>query len=845
MTLLIGLLFSVGLPQDLPWQFIGPDTSEKEHRSEVHPFIEMDPTDPMGASWYTYTASQAWHTDDYGETLNPISQVGMENQIWAGIAVAYDAPEILYAATGDRQYRSPIQSPQLIETSRWPGNGVYRSQDRGQTWTHLPFFPGIEDLDDLHYITDIATSALGDTVVVATARRILRSVDHGQSWDKDYLLPQLPDPRLEGLTIPTRMTVLNHHRRTLKTLIATIKGDHYHPHGIDMAPLYALISHDGGGTWENVQIQGQPLRTDLQNGSARNNWLFASDPADPDMFWMAYGSESTGKQMYRSTDSGISWQNIPVDVKNSHEWGPGFSAQLNSLHVHPLGGDTLTWGWAIGHYQDGKILIDGQPSEGGVIQHLIPAPDTYLRLRYIVTGRDTNHPDKLFTIGWEYEEYRLKQWHTGEITNSRVYDVCMTSSADGDLYAIKADGGRFLVGAEGQFVDDSAFRDSVGIEQGRSGASHAKIMWEGIDRGRWLGGSIDPVHCHPTRDTHLLWPSSDRIIRNADLSRFTSDVTIKPHLTQPKGSLVHRLSVSTQNPDIVWAAITGNHLVDPTHIRGLWKSEDFGNTWTGAHVDERVRNVHIHQVDDQVLYTNVGVSKDGGKSWENRELQRHEQIQSSDRIYSHPSDPSTIYTCTSKGIHQWTDYLRTRTVIADSLGYSRCHAMLIFPHNPDRIWMGGDTGLWETLNGGQTWSRQNRGLPNVPITALHLTHDRSEILAGTFGWGVFSVQAIEVDARITSVLNNLEISDETVLLSNYPNPFTSETTLQFSVEETSHIRLDVYDVLGRKLATATDRMYSTGSHQLRWYGSDLTSGVYFVRMEVDGQQIGVQKMVQQ
>ncbi len=336
MTLLFAFLFSVGLSQDLTWQFVGPDTRSDEHRSLAHPFIEMDPADPMGASWYTYTASQARHTDDYGETMTPISQVGMDNQIWAGIAVAYDAPEILYAATGDRQYGEHYG--QLIETARWPGNGVYRSQDRGQTWEHLPFFPGIEDLDDLRYITDIATSALGDTVVVATARRMLRSVDHGQTWDKEYLLPQLPDPRLEGLVLPTRMILLNHHRRTLKTLIATIKGDHYHRHALDMAPQYALISQDW--SWENLQIKGQPVRTDLQIGSARNNYLFASDPSDPDVFWMAYGSESTGLEMYRSTDSGNSWQNIPVDVKNSYEWGPGNPHSLNSLHVHPLGGDT-------------------------------------------------------------------------------------------------------------------------------------------------------------------------------------------------------------------------------------------------------------------------------------------------------------------------------------------------------------------------------------------------------------------------------------------------------------------------------------------------------------------------
>ncbi len=436
-----------------------------------------------------------------------------------------------------------------------------------------------------------------------------------------------------------------------------------------------------------------------------------------------------------------------------------------------------------------------------------------------------------------------------------MYDVCRTSSPDGDRYAIEAHRGSFLVGGRGQLHRGagSVFRAHGDIGRERHSTSHAKMRRELFYRERWRGHGGYLLHCDPTRDTHLLrggqphWGANyNRIVRDVDDSNYippNPDGSSNPlSTTTIYGSRVHKFSVSAQNPDIVWAAITDVPDADPAET-SLWRSEDFGNTWTGAHVDKRVRTVHVHQVNDQVLYTNVGVSRDGGKSWENRELQRSEQIQSKDRIYSHPSDPSTIYTCTSKGIHQWTDYLQTRTVIADSLDYSRCHAMLIFPHNPDRVWMGGDTGLWETLNGGQTWSRQNRGLPNVPITALHLTYDRSEILVGTFGWGVFSVEAVEVDARITSVENNSETPDGTALLSNYQNPFTSENTLQFSVEQSSQVRLDVYDVLGRRVSTAVDRIYGSGVHQLRWDGSAMPGGVYFVRMEVNGQDKGVQKVV--
>ena len=83
----------------------------------------------------------------------------------------------------------------------------------------------------------------------------------------------------------------------------------------------------------------------------------------------------------------------------------------------------------------------------------------------------------------------------------------------------------------------------------------------------------------------------------------------------------------------------------------------------------------------------------------------------------------------------------------------------------------------------------------------------------------------------------------TILEQNYPNPFASETTLEFSAQKPGHVRLDVFDVLGRRIETVVDRHYSRGAHQVRWNSESLTRGVYLVRMEVDGRPAGVQTVV--
>ena len=84
---------------------------------------------------------------------------------------------------------------------------------------------------------------------------------------------------------------------------------------------------------------------------------------------------------------------------------------------------------------------------------------------------------------------------------------------------------------------------------------------------------------------------------------------------------------------------------------------------------------------------------------------------------------------------------------------------------------------------------------------------------------------------------------ETILEQNYPNPFVGETTLKFTAQKPAHVRLDVFDVLGRRVETVVDQHYGRGAHLVRWNSETQSRGVYFVRMVVDGQQAGVRKVV--
>jgi len=74
------------------------------------------------------------------------------------------------------------------------------------------------------------------------------------------------------------------------------------------------------------------------------------------------------------------------------------------------------------------------------------------------------------------------------------------------------------------------------------------------------------------------------------------------------------------------------------------------------------------------------------------------------------------------------------------------------------------------------------------------------------------------------------------LKQNYPNPFNPSTTIKYDLPERTHVKLHIYDMLGRVVATLIDQEQSAGSYETRWDGTNLSglpmsSGVYFYRLE--------------
>lgn len=74
------------------------------------------------------------------------------------------------------------------------------------------------------------------------------------------------------------------------------------------------------------------------------------------------------------------------------------------------------------------------------------------------------------------------------------------------------------------------------------------------------------------------------------------------------------------------------------------------------------------------------------------------------------------------------------------------------------------------------------------------------------------------------------------LSQNYPNPFNPRTAFTLSLPVESHVSLEIYNILGQKIAVFADDLYPAGRHEVVWDGiasdgNSAGSGIYFARLQ--------------
>jgi hypothetical protein len=253
------------------------------------------------------------------------------------------------------------------------------------------------------------------------------------------------------------------------------------------------------------------------------------------------------------------------------------------------------------------------------------------------------------------------------------------------------------------------------------------------------------------------------------------------------------IAVNPESTNIIYAGTSQN--VD------LFKSTDGGSTWFLLRSQGGGVDIKIDQTNPQLLYVcslAVHKSTDGGISW----------------VVSDSGLPSQSNTG-RLAINQMT-----RTVY-----------VVLYAISSD------SGGVFESNNLGLSWDRMPGLFLTNNIRTLTLSPEHDQIYVGVDNSGIYRGDLI---TGIASEGKPIPLSPS--LFQNYPNPFNPTTVIRYELPKQVMVSLKVYNLLGQEAASLVSEVQIAGKHQAVLRGENLSSGVYFYRLQA-GEFVETKKLV--
>jgi len=138
-----------------------------------------------------------------------------------------------------------------------------------------------------------------------------------------------------------------------------------------------------------------------------------------------------------------------------------------------------------------------------------------------------------------------------------------------------------------------------------------------------------------------------------------------------------------------------------------------------------------------------------------------------------------------------------------------------------------------------TWTQQTfdissyaNGSTNLKVR-FRLTSDAG---IQSDGWYVDDIVITKycVGTIVGTSENNSGIPKQFALEQNFPNPFNPATVIKYQVPKASNVKISIFDILGKEVATLINGKVEAGYHQVEFNGSNFASGLYLYKIEADG-----------
>jgi photosystem II stability/assembly factor-like uncharacterized protein len=152
--------------------------------------------------------------------------------------------------------------------------------------------------------------------------------------------------------------------------------------------------------------------------------------------------------------------------------------------------------------------------------------------------------------------------------------------------------------------------------------------------------------------------------------------------------------------------------------------------------------------------------------------------------------------------------------------------------------------IYFTTNGGDNWIYSYIGAV-LGLSDIYVSSGGFAIAVGQYG----KIYRTSNYGGLIGINNiSSEIPDNVYLFQNYPNPFNPITKIKYQIPKnvkghTTYVILNVYDITGKKIETLVNENQEVGTFEVTFNGSNLPSGIYFYRLEVDGLIVETKKMI--
>ena len=682
--------------------------------------VEGHPTDPK-IMYIGAAGGGVWKSNDGGVTFKPVFD--KHNQSIGAIAVDPKRPDqVVWAGTGEVWTRNSVSI----------GDGIYKTEDGGQNWTKS----GLEKSERISSIsidptnTDIIyVGVMGALWGASPERGVYKTTDGGKNWNKIMFVDDntgCSDLTMDPTNSNTLYAAFWEFRRTAWS---------FNSGGLKSG-LYKTT--DGGKNWNKIH-NGFPA-------GKLGRIAVAVAPSKPNLLYAVIESEKAEtKGLYRSEDGGGSWKQTNGDFE---------------LTVRP--------------FYFSRLVIDPKN------------PDVVCKAG--LSGSISRDGGKTFrTFGNMHSDIH-DFWFDRNNSNF------MFVATDGGVYR-SWDGGNVMEMVKNLPV--SQFYQ-VSVDNSRPYKIYGGLQ----DNGSWYGPSESPggignrdwfsvgagdgfrVYRHPAKANIVYseMQGAENIWRYDTDRKQAKIIKPYPEANEPKLRFNWNtaLQLSPHKPDRLYVG-----------SQFLHRSDDMGETWTkispdlttndaskqqqensgglsadnsGAENHCTVFSVAESPLDENIIWVgtddgNVQVTANSGKSWANVVASVPGLPKNTWAYHVEPSnfDKNTCYVVFeghTRGdmntyVYKTTDMGKTwkSIVTADIKGFAKNIKEDLL--NPNLLFLGTESGLFVTVDGGQNWSKFTNNMPAVPVHYIALHPETSDLVLATHGRGIIIIDDISPLRQIT------------------------------------------------------------------------------------------------